>query len=224
MLPASKPLYTLITVLQKFQFPWRFLSLSLFTVSVLAGFLTSRFSGRYKSFVVVGSTFLLIISTVSFWKPVGFFQKPESFFSGIYDATTDTGESAPIWSVRFMEKRPIAKAQIVEGEAVIQYLGRSSTKHEYIVDTAIPRIRFLENTLYFPGWKVYIDNHEVPVDNILFMDPMYRGLINFYVESPGRHKIEIKFVDTKLRLVSNFISLASGIILIAFLINVKKRT
>ena len=60
-------------------------------------------------------------------------QKPESFYTSIYESTTDTGESAPIWSVRFMEKRPEANLEIVDGDARVENIERRSTYHKYKV-------------------------------------------------------------------------------------------
>jgi hypothetical protein len=217
MLPISRGVYELFTILQKFQFPWRFLSLSVFSCSVLAGFLTHVFLSK-RNKISIGVGLLVIVLTVQFWSPKGFTQKSESFYSEVYEGTTDTGESAPIWSVRFMEKRPKDFAEIVEGKASIDVNKRTSVVHEYNVQIESSTIRFLENTLYFPGWHVYVDGNEVPSDKLYFMDPNYRGLINFYVDSPGTKNIRIEFKETKLRSVSNIISSVSGIILICLFI------
>ena len=136
------------------------------------------------------------------WKPKGYSIKPESFYSGIYESTTDTGESSPIWSIRFMEHRPTAQMEIASGVVTITQGKRTTTVREYTID-AKESSRLVENTLYFPGWKVYVDGIQTGVQ---YQDPAYRGLITFRV-TEGVHAIRIVFEDTKLRWVADNLSL-----------------
>src|SRR4029079_12690534 len=117
---------------------------------------------------------LLLISK-DYWHPKAYLQKPEAFYTGIYDSTTDTGESAPIWSVRFMEARPKSHMEVIGGKAKIREVSRNSTSHSYQVDASM-EAQLRENTLYFPGWKVLVDGVEVP---IAFQDAHNRGVITF---------------------------------------------
>ena len=73
------------------------------------------------------------------------------------------------------------------------------------------KTRIRENTLYFPGWKIY--DNEIEITEVEFQDPKNRGLITFYVD-PGLHNIVLKFEDTKLRKFANYISAISLIGLI----------
>ena len=221
MLPVSKPIYVAITILQKFQFPWRFLSLSVFTSSILAGFAVSvLFPKKHNIVIMIGLIALLI--SIPFWQPKGFIEKELSFYTNVYPGTTDTGESAPVWSVRFMEKEPDTHAEIVEGLGSIQPGSRTSTKHIYTVESSSEKVRIRENTLYFPGWKVFVDNKEIPISGIFFQDPNYRGLINFFIDSPGTHEVVVAFTETKLRFLSNLISAVSVIVVVVLLVYVKK--
>jgi len=156
------------------------------------------------------------------WKPKGYTAKPDSYYSGVYESTTDTGESSPIWSVRFMEHFPTASMDIASGSVLITKGRRTTTVREYVLNAKEPA-RLVENTLYFPGWKVYVDGIQTGVQ---FQDPTYRGLITFRV-TEGEHTVRIVFEDTKMRRISNMISLASIGILGLMLIVVslwKKRT
>lgn len=221
MLPVAKPIYIAISTLQKFQFPWRFLSLSVFTSAILAGVVQFKLSKKnIIAPLCIGVSVILL--TISFWHPLGFIDKPDAFFSSVYEGTTDTGESAPIWSIRFMEKKPTSAVAIVEGQGKIEIGQRTTTKHSYTIETTVDQTRILENTLYFPGWRVFVNKTEVPFSELLFMDPNYRGLINFYIDSPGIHEVTIKFVETKLRLLSDTISGISGIIIIGLLLYARK--
>lgn len=209
MTPASKLIWEHITVLQKFQFPWRFMSVSVFSIAVLGGLFVYLIPNNLKRYSVILLILLILFFNKDYWRANGYLQKPESFFTGIYNGTTDTGESSPIWSVRFMEKRPKAHIEVISGEAFVKERSRKSTVHVYEID-ASQKSRIVENTLYFPGWVVEVDGEKT---NIEFQDPAHRGLMTFFVEE-GRHNIEVKFGETKLRLFADAISAATVVMII----------
>lgn len=210
-----------ISLLQKFQFPWRFLSVSVFSSS-LAGAMAVHSLEKLKNLkrlVAVSVPVMLIagavLATSGMWKPVGYLRYPESFYTRLYPGTTDTGESSPIWSVRFMEHRPDAPMDVISGKATVSAVTRTSTVHTYTV-SAKEHSRLVENTLYFPGWRVYVDGI---LQNIEFQDPSYRGLMTFDVD-PGMHDVRIVFTDTKVRQMSEIVSGVSLFILTAFIVAV----
>jgi hypothetical protein len=229
MTSKSAGIWNYVSLLQKFQFPWRFLSVSIFLSSMLGGisiaYLVERTNHQKRTignYIVIIFCIILVLTTLRMWKPKGYSVKPELFYSGIYESTTDTGESSPIWSVRFMEHRPQAPMEIASGLVTITQGKRTTTVREYTVDAKEPA-RLVENTLFFPGWKVYVDGIQTGVQ---YQDPTYRGLITFRVLE-GVHAIRIVFEDTKLRWVADLISLISiGLLgLIGLVILVwKKRT
>lgn len=208
MMPPSKVIWDYVKILQNFQFPWRFLSVIVFITAFSGGLVIYALPQKVRVYIVIVVTLLSVFLTASYWGVNGYLNKSDVFFSGIYDGTTDTGESAPIWSVRFMEKRAKARIEIIEGEGKIIEESRQVTRHVYEVSLT-ERSRFRENTLYFPGWKVRVDNVVVQPE---FQDPKNRGLMTFYVEK-GTHKIEIRFEDTKVRQLANAISLSTLVII-----------
>lgn len=220
MLEISKPVWVAITTLQKFQFPWRFLSVSVFSVSIISALVVyslknQKMQNIFLLMVLISSVLL----TKNYWKAKDFLIKPESFLKGVYNSTTDTGESSPIWSVRFMEKRAKDNAEVIEGKASIKKISRTTISRSYEI-VSIGKSRIKENTLYFPGWKVFIDGKEEK--NIEFQDPANRGLITFFVTN-GKHKIDVRFENTKLRKASDFISCVSLLSLLLLGITLKRR-
>lgn len=218
MLEQSSFVWTKIMLLQNFQFPWRFLAVPVFTTPVLGSLFVFIINRKIKLSLI----FLLLISILflsrNYWYAQGYLRKPESFFTGIYNGTTDTGESAPIWSVRFMEKKPKEHIEVISGEAFVKEISRKSTVHVYEIDAA-EKSRIVENTLYFPGWSVDVDKRAVDIE---FQDPLHRGLMTFFVNK-GKHNVEIKFGETKLRFFADMIStVALGVIILLFFPNVKR--
>jgi hypothetical protein len=206
MLPQSNFLYESITTLKKFQFPWRFLSVSVFTLSILGASIFLLIKNKtYKTIGIIMLIVFLILTTHTFWKVQGYVNRSDSFFDSIYHGTTDTGESAPIWSVRFMEKEPTAHVNVISGEAEIKEGVRTSTNHEYSITVNSNEARIRENTLYFPNWIVYANGKKLPIQ---FQDPSERGLITFTLPK-GKYKVDVTFADTKLRVISDIISIFS---------------
>jgi hypothetical protein len=205
-------IWNAVKTLQKFQFPWRFLSVSVFAAAVLGAVAMDHI--LRKKILLVACCLLLVASTVHMWKPKGYQVKPDNFYSGVYAGTTDTGESAPIWSVRFMEHTAKAPAEVISGNSTIVPLTRTTTLHEYAISAATPS-RILDNTLYFPGWKIYVDGVIVATQ---FQDPDYRGLMTFQLPA-GDHTVKIIFEDTRLRTIANLISAISfGMIGVSILV------
>lgn len=211
MVLVSHPIWDTITLLQKFQFPWRFLSVSVIVSSIMGAITLAYVPKRLHLFIAFCLLSITVITTVSMWRAKAYEVKPEKYYSGIYNSTTDTGESSPIWSVRFMERRPKAMYEAIEGEAMIVSGFRNSTRHEFTV-SAKTDARIVDNTLYFPGWSVLVDDQKIPVE---FQDPTYRGLMTFRV-SAGEHRIVVDFRETKLRKMANVLSLGGLIILIFY--------
>lgn len=167
---------------------------------------------RFKLILFIVFIFLLIINNGQTWHANGYLYKSEAFFSGIYHGTTDTGESAPIWSVRFMEHTPKAHIETISEQAKITETKRTSTDHQYIV-SATKKIQLRENTLYFPGWSIQVDGQPVAIQ---YQDPNNRGLMTFFVAA-GTHHIDVHFGETKLREIADYTSLVSflGMIVLA---------
>lgn len=204
MTAQSELVWRVVTILQKFQFPWRFLTVTVFSTAALGALFISSLSVSYRKLASFIFCSLALVTTFYMWHPIGWSEAHDRAFSGVYHGTTDTGESSPIWSVRFMERVPRAHMEIVEGSASIKELARNSTRHAYDI-SADEKTRFVENTVFFPGWKVYVDGKEALVE---FQDPRYRGLITFWLDK-GRHKVNVFFTDTKVRRTANWVSLAS---------------
>jgi len=217
MTPFTKVIWDKVSILQKFQFPWRLLFVTMFTSSVIGAILFSAIPKKWQlsAFIICGG--FILVSTTQMWHPRIYLLKPEQFYTGIYNGTTDTGESSPIWSIRFMEHKPLAPLEIIHGQGQITVGQRTSTKHDYNV-SLIQKSQLRENTLYFPGWSVLIDGNVSPIE---FQDANNRGLMTFWVDQ-GAHTIVARFQETKLRLLADVISVG-GLCLLFLLGILKKR-
>lgn len=204
MLKESNFLWSKFILLQNFQFPWRFLAVTVFTTSVLGAYLISAVSNKFKKIIFVLILLIIFVQGKDYIKANGYLQNPDKFFTGVYNSTTDTGESSPIWSVRFMEKAPKTHLELLDGDAKIAETKRMSTYHAYNVEVK-KKTLFAENTLYFPGWEIKANG--IP-QNIEFQNKDYRGVMTFHLDK-GSYVVEAIYKETKLRLFSDIISFVS---------------
>jgi len=213
MLPGSNFIWTKVMILQNFQFPWRFLSVTVFATAVLGAVVFSVLPKKLTKYLFIVFCLLILFLSKDYLWPKAYLQKPVSFYTGIYKGTTDTGESAPIWSVRFMEKLPKAHMEVIDGNARIKEIKRTSTYHEYQVSVKNKTL-FAENTLYFPGWDVKANDKPLQIQ---YQNMTYRGIMLFFLE-PGDYKIQVQYEETKLRAFADAISAIVLFNLLGFLI------
>jgi hypothetical protein len=219
MTQGAQPLWNTITLLQKFQFPWRLLSVATFLIAVIGAVAVRATDGKNRRWVGLVLCFVSVLATIPMWRAREYKQYPESFFTQVYDGTTDTGESSPIWSVRFMEKRPERAAYLAPPSGTIVPGRRSTTLRSYDVTVSAPA-RFVEHTLYFPGWSVFVNGKPLEKEKLLFQDPAYRGLMTLDL-APGTYIIKFVFGETKLRQLANSISLWSLIAFVASTVTIR---
>lgn len=213
VLPVSNFVWHLSSIFPKFQFPWRFLSYVVIGTSLLGGVLAEALK-RHRTFLTILAV-LPIVTTIPYWRTAGPSSLTEQFLTVDYVGTSDTGETTPIWAIRFQEKKAKAPVEIVSasGTVEIQQIERVLERHRFRVNASAPS-RLVDNTLYFPGWTVYVDGNKTPVE---YHDENWRGLITFPVE-PGTHDILVEFEETLLRKVSNAISLVTAAIMTGMLL------
>lgn len=212
MLPISDFLWSKLILLQNFQFPWRFLGITVFSTALLGAFVFGFIPKKFQLIAVTVLILAILFFSKDYFAPKGYLYKPESFYKSVYSGTTDTGESAPIWSVRFMEQRPDAHLEVIDGDAQINEIYRNSTYHKYKVNVFKDTL-FKENTLYFPGWEIKANGKPLGLE---FQNMSYRGVMLFHL-SKGEYFLEVKYKETKLRQISDYISLASIIFCLGFI-------
>ncbi len=211
MTSFSHPIWEMVAILKKFQFPWRFLSITVFLSAVMGAYVIASVPKKFKGVFLIVFIAITLFLNKDYWHANGYLIEPEAFFTQIYNGTTDTGESAPIWSIRFMERQAIAPIEVISGSARLTQTERKFTKHTYKIE-AYKETRIRENTLFFPGWAVLVDGRRVSIE---FQDQLNRGLMTFYVPK-GKHVVQVLFSETKLRFLADAISIISLVILIFY--------
>jgi len=197
-----------IDILSKFQFPWRFIAISTLCTSVIITYVANFFKNNI--FILLSLAALLVIST-SLVKTDKYFNKEDSFYFNFPHTPSYHGETTTIWTAGDAKDFAKSQIEIISGEGIITKFARRSKSHKFYINSK-NKTRILDNTVYFPGWQVFVDGQKTPIE---FQDINHRGLITFSVPK-GVHNIEIVFRESAIRLFSNMVSLFSivGIFLI----------
>lgn len=209
MTRVSLPLWEKISWLRQLQFPWRMLAVVCFTTAIL-GSLFTEFGLLKKRWAYWGLIILIIFSTAFYWTAPRGFEKitSESRYWSYPLDTTYFGETNLIWSDGPAKSYPAKPAEIIGGRGLISGYTKSDTLHHFKLDAKTP-VEILDHTQFYPGWKAYVDGQPVQIE---FQDIRFRGRIIFRADS-GLHDISVRFGETKFRMLTDLISLASALIL-----------
>ncbi len=207
-----------IGTLQFAQFPWRLLSLSIFSASLIGGLFIYYLSSRFKLIMVLIASIAAVLLNWNYFIPREF-----------YPWINDTNKiQDPLWEIQqkagILDYLPVtaqepqgrAKQQIeiIEGDAISNsYTSRSDY---FTGNVTVNSKSYLQVPVFdFPNWELYINGQKQPHDN---NGPL--GRISFYLE-PGTYLIEGYFRDTLVRTVSNLLTLVSLVVLVLVWTNKK---
>jgi len=213
-LPVSSFIWKLDILSGFIQFPFRLLSVICLIGAYLAAFQLNLIKKKFSYLVFAIYIVLIVISSGSFIKPV-IQNYPDSFYSTNQDSTTVKNEYMPIWVKDLPQVSPGEKVTVIKGHQSIENLNITSNKitfNFYSPDETLIQV----NTVYFPGWIVKLDGRETAIN---YKD---NGLIRFSALK-GSHAVEVKFQETNMRLIADFISLASIVIILLSLRNFLKK-
>ena len=123
--------------------------------------------------------------------------------------------SSPIWAnlnKNLYAIKRISNVTILEGKVQVKEIYRTSTNHKYKITVKSNHAKLRENTLYFPGWILKVNNLIKPIN---FMDNKNAGIITFNLNK-GIHYVNLIYEKTLIRKISDILSIATFIFLILF--------
>lgn len=225
----SAPVWTLFeSALIFVQFPWRFLSISIFLLSILCAIgvyfieKTNLQIFKFKGAFVYG--LILVIACVILYLP---FFRPNKWYN-ITDAEKFSGQS---WqkqlTISIFDYLPIhaklpptseapMNPETLEGLADFKSYARGSDFKSWKVDVLEPSL--LRAPMFdFPGMKVYVNGKptDYTYDDCRNQE-FCLGLVTFKV-NPGQNDILIKLTNTPVRTIGNSLTILSFIILVVLL-------
>lgn len=214
----SKPIWDLLPPLGYLQFPWRFLTFTIFFASILAGaFIYYLRLPILKLVFSLVLTFLLVIPNLKLFKPqtyrgdltdkkatsketLNWYVSSSSFEyipKGVELYQGDLGTN--LFKIE-KSQIPTQKIEIENGQAQIQMVKENPSGISFTISAASPTI-IKANVFNFPGWHLKVDNREIPIsDNNKFK------LITATIPE-GNHSVKIDFTNTPVVNLANALSL-----------------
>ncbi len=196
------------SILTYFQFPWRFLSLSILTASILGGFVASLFKEKMQLYVAIVIVLLTVLLNWSYFKPREFYEISENQkITGEAWDLQRRGAVLDYLPKTALEPREGAPSDpiITAGSANISNFVNKSNSFSFNVEvdkTAVIHVP----VYYFPNWEVKVNgkDHPISFDN-------YLGRISINLEA-GKYEVEGLFKNTPIRTFANTITLFSLIL------------
>lgn len=215
--PRSNFIWEEITALQWLQFPWRFLAVSIFILSVIVGLSLSLISKKYAVLFGTLLVFLSIIINIGFFKPREWYQITDGDkFSGESwekQLTISIFDYLPIYALLPPIQEAPQLPEVLEGKVEFENYQKGSDFQKgklTVYEDAVIRLPLFD----FPGMRV-IANGEVIAhkNNDCRKQEFCLGLITFSLPK-GEFSILVELTNTKIRTLGNFVTVISIFILI----------
>jgi hypothetical protein len=208
----SSFIWNISRVLQTAQFPWRFLSLSIFCLALLNGLVFRfRIHKRLEMILFTIAFVALLLPSFKYFRPDGYLANADALY--YTDAARIRHEMSETWP-DFLPKN--FNANLPATDVRYQLTDAQSGEVEVLIDRShqlLLRTDFdqpttlILNIADFPGWSVFINDTE----NTFSQNS--DGLISVEVPA-GSQLVGAEFRRTPIRLVADLITVASIMIII----------
>lgn len=213
--PRSSFVWQSIDYLKYFQFPWRFLILTIFSSSVIAGVPSYIFRHNKKLNILISSIiiFVVIVFNAKFFHPQNYIQINDSqkfsgtnwyyqISAGIFDYLPKNALYPPSSPAPLLPK-------VIEGNSTIYDFQKGTNWQSGIINATTPSIIQLP-LFYYPGFKLSINNQS---QSFTYQNEL--GLITFNVPA-GKHHFYVNLSRTLDRLIADLLTMLSIIIILFF--------
>lgn len=187
-------IWNLLPFLKFIQFPWRYVGVGIFFISMAGGALASKLANRY---LITGLLLLIIITNFSFFRPdIWLNLSDNQFFSGRFWDESRTAHK-DYWP-KIAGNPPTQFAPALSPFVLVA--NRGNSVNSFTVSVPNESTRVLLPVVYFPGWTAQLDSKPTPIT------PSASGLVSLKVPS-GVHIVKLSFKDTDVRHIGNLLSL-----------------
>ncbi|OGD86864.1 hypothetical protein A2164_04465 [Candidatus Curtissbacteria bacterium RBG_13_35_7] len=212
---ASIVLWQNLPLLSTILFPWRFLNLLVFSSAVASAYLI--FKLRNNKLVSLILIVAVIYVSRHWWGWVGQIPTSDKYYKDYQETTTDEGEFTPRGISPEIMNHASVNIEILSGATRIS--NEKLTNNHWQFDTLVLKNSTVKMAILdFPGWKVKINNRDGEIiKNFKNQNGDYSGLI--VVNLPeGNYKVEVIFGETRLRILADYLTLASLILIMGLIL------
>ncbi len=215
--PLSRPAWARIPLLPFAQFPWRFLSVQALAAALVIGRIADIRPTR--AWVAQAAALLVALSAAVGIQPTYLYVADGDVTAQriiLYEAFT--GNVGSTVRAEYLPQpaspRPFAgealwsdaapMPRVLDGDADAALIGeRRSTFQQWRVEVRSPEARLAFPTLYYPGWRAFVDGREVPCG------PQAGWGVIVVSVPQGTHEVALRFARTGKRLAAEVVSLAA---------------
>lgn len=183
-----------------FQFPSRFLAISLTTGAWLVSYVMELYARKHTGKLIIFFAVLWVAPLVSFLGTIKIANQPLGFYTTNEATTTVSDEYMPRWVTIKPTSHPSQKIVFYKGHGTVKQT-TSSTQHIEAEIEAREDSVIQINSIYYPGWGATVDNQWTPLS---YQNP--RGVIQIPV-TRGKHKMLAEFRETIPRFAADMVSL-----------------
>ncbi|MBI3652770.1 MAG: YfhO family protein [Acidobacteria bacterium] len=210
MLRVSTFIWEVFPLLAYLQFPFRWLTMASLGAAMLVAFITLALRQPSRWRIPFGMAFALLLCFIAAISFLVIKQAPHERDRLIRPGMTlEVKEYHPVWWDKRKNEDEVDEATVLkmrlpvvavtEGDADIQAIDDEGVQQTYAIKSRQhTTLKF--RTLYFPGWKAYVDDQAVEVQ------PGKEGYIELMVES-GEHLLRLNLEETRPRRFGKIISL-----------------
>lgn len=233
---AALPVWESLSILSFLQYPWRFLALSTFSTSILAGLVLKywidyhpKIPKKQAHTLLVSIVALIVIANFGYLSPKGYL--PEQFLrlndpnviSQIASVDPLFGVNPgylPIWvkdSIPATFPQPL---QVSSGSATLSGVLNKITLKKFTAEVT-KRATVRINTHYFPGWVASVTQGSVKMD----VTPDHQnssGLMDLTLD-PGSYTVSLRLENTPIRTLSDILTVFAAIIMIGLTLYLAKK-
>ena len=214
-------IWKLIPIMAFYQFPWRFLSIAIFSASFVAGSVILLINKKkIQVIAVILITITTILLNFSYFKEdIWYSNLTDSQKLSANEIIAQSGAGLKDYWPKYGQNFPTSFAPnypSVSENTIISYYSKKSNQ---VTLTAFVKSegKISLPLVYFPNWELYVDGQKSD-----FEINKDLGLIEFNLNS-GQHSILLKLKNTPIRTISNFISLISLALIIIIGVKSKRK-
>lgn len=209
LLPISKFFWENLPLIVFVSYPWRLLVPIGFYLSIIASYPFVFLNNTLRLSAIFIIFLILFFMTKDYRKSLAYINKDDMYYITNQSTTIEGDENTPLWVKILPKNAPPQKIEL-SGEYEIKKI--KSNLLEFSIKIDEPQ-QAMVNTIYYPGWKVFIDGKERQIEY-----KNSKGVISFGL-FPKDKQVKLVFQETPLRLTADIISLVSliGFIYLLFL-------
>jgi hypothetical protein len=199
-------IWQMIPILSYLQFPWRFLTISIFFISLMSGAIIF-YAKKFKAAVILVMLGVVLLFNSSYFQPEIWYDiTDQEKMSGVLwerQVTASIFDYLPIYAKAPPKDPAPQEPWSIDGEIkILSYIKGTdwqTARIEIISENAIVRLP----QIYFPDFKVRVDGKFVPID---YKNDL--GLITFNLDK-GTHDVKLKLYNSPIRIIGNLLTVAS---------------